>query len=294
MLCPMDVAATDPGAGAAPWIVLGAVLGIALVTLAALVAAVLVRARRPGAGPEVGEPDDDLPGFHEAPPGFPGARRPPADGWVSLALPPPAAGTPAPDRPSMLLAGLAGGVLLLVGLAALVAGLGRGEAASRTPPSGVASGHGTAGDVDARVTFEGLILERRAVGVTVTAPTLELTVSGGTARASVTLPAWNCLADEAPADPEAADCAETQTEYADLATPALDAVRDGEALRVSGRFATVTHPNGGPPEPTGRVYALSFTVTPAGPDGAAGEVRLGDDRATAVAEPGVNVLRRSR
>jgi hypothetical protein len=294
MLCPMDVAATAPGPGAAPWIVLGAVLGIALVALAALAAAVLVRTRRPGAGPAAGEPDDDLPGFHEAPPGFPGARRFATDGWVSLAPPPPAAETSTADRPWPLLAGLAGGVLLLVGVAALLAGLGRGEAAGRTPPGGSGTGDGAAKDVEARVSFEGLILERRAVGVTVTAPTLELTMTRGTAHASVTLPAWNCLADEAPADPEAADCAETQTEYADLATPGLDVVHDGDALRVSGRFATVTRPNGGPPEPTGRVYALSFTVTPDGAEGAAGEVRLGDDRAPAVAEPGVNVLRRSR
>jgi hypothetical protein len=294
MLCPMDVAATDPGAGAAPWIVLGAVLGIALVALAALVAAVLVRARRPGGAPEESEPDDDLPGFHATPPGFPGARRPHTDGWVSLAMPPPTAEAPAPDRSWPLLAGLAGGVLLLVGVAALVAGLGRGEAAGRTPPGGTATGHGAREGVEARLSFEGLVLERRAVGVTVTAPTLELTTRGGTAHASVTLPAWNCLADEAPADPARADCAETPTEYADLASPALDVVHDGDALRVSGRFATVTRPNGGPPEPTGRVYALRFTVTPDGPDGAAGEVRLGDDRAPAVTEPGANVLRRSR
>jgi hypothetical protein len=107
----------------------------------------------------------------------------------------------------------------------------------------------------------------------------------------VTLPAWNCLADEAPPDPATADCARTPTEYAELSAPALDVVRDGDALRVSGRFPTWTRPNGGPPERTGRVYELTFVLPAAGADGARGEVRLGDDRAPAVGEPAVTVLR---
>jgi hypothetical protein len=279
MLGPMDVAATAPGAGIAPWLVLGVVLGVVLGTLlGAALAALLARAaghrssrrRAPAPAPF----RDDLPGFREAPPGFPGARRPPTTGWVALApLPPPAA--PArEDRPLPVLAGLAGAVLLLIGAAALVAGLSPGRAAADRP----ARPADRSPDLAAEASFAGLVLERRAVGVTVTTPRLRL----ADGRAEVTLPAWNCLADEAPADPEAAGCARTPTQYAELAGPALDLQRDGDTVRVSGRFPTMTRPNGGPPEETGRAYDLAFTLRPDGDGGTTGEVRLGDDTAPVI------------
>jgi hypothetical protein len=284
MLDPMDPATTTAaaGPGIAPWIVLGAVVGIALCAALALVGTLLLRPRRrPGPPPPEGWEDDDLPAFREAPPGFPGARHPRRDGWVSLAPAPVAAPSPAADRPARLLAGLTAGVLALIAVAALVAGLGRSEAATERPAT-------VRSATTASVRYEGLVLERRAVGVTVTAPSLRLSTGSGGARASVTLPTWNCLADSAPADPAAADCAETPTQYAELTAPDLAVIADGDGLRVAGRFATYTRPNGGPPEPTGRTYALTFTVTPAGRDGADGEVRLGDDSAPAVA--GVNAF----
>jgi hypothetical protein len=66
---------------------------------------------------------------------------------------------------------------------------------------------------------------------------------------------------------------------------------DGGGLRVAGRFPTSIRPIGGPPEATGRTYALSFTVAPAGNGGADGEVRLGDDSAPAV--PSLSAFRRT-
>jgi hypothetical protein len=295
MLGRMDLRATTTaaasGSGVAPWIVLGVVLGIALVALAGLATALLLRPRRRPAPPPAptGWLDDDLLAFRDTPPGFAGAPRRARHGWVSLAPAPPAPAAVTADRPWRLLAGLSGAVLALIGVAALVAGLSGGEAAAHRPAESAQPG------VTAELTFRGLVLERRAVGVTATAPSLRLTTAGDDAHASVTLPTWNCLTDAAPADPAAADCAETPTEYADLAEPELEVAPDGDGLRVSGRFATYTRPNGGPPETTGRVYALTFTVAPddaGGGDGADGEVRLGDDSAPAVNEPGVNVFRR--
>ena len=119
----------------------------------------------------------------------------------------------------------------------------------------------------ARLAFGGLVVERQAVGTTVAYPMVSVTAAGdgGTALAHVRLPSWNCLAAEAPEDPEAAGCVRSRTEYADLPSPALTVTRDGEDLRLTGRFPTYTRPIGTAPAYTGRVYALTVTVSPAGP-----------------------------
>ena len=149
--------------------------------------------------------------------------------------------------------------------------------------------------VAAAATFQGLVLEQRAVGLTVTHPSVSVTTDGRRSLAHVRLPTWNCLTIEPPADPAQANCVPTQTEYADLAGPALRVSRDGDRVELTGRFATYTRPNGTAPVYTGRTYQLAAAFTPDGPvaDGAApatGVVRIGLDIAPAVAEPGVNRL----
>src|SRR5918999_2354281 len=137
MLGPMD----SPAPAVAPWIVLGAVLGIALVGLL-MSAVVLVRRRdrrpAPADRPPAGSwTDDDLPRFREAPPGSPGAavhRARPPTGWVSLAPVPPPPSSPAPDPAGRWLAGLAAGVLLVVGAAAAVAATTGNRAAATGVP----------------------------------------------------------------------------------------------------------------------------------------------------------------
>jgi hypothetical protein len=276
MLAPMDV----PASAAAPWVVLGVVTGLALAALLGLLVVLLRRRRRSPPRPTVppGWTDDDLPRFREAPPGSPGAPVPPASGWVSLAPVPPPAAVPAPDPAPGLLVGLCATALLLVGAAAAVAALAHEPAeAPRATGQQTAPPPADGGTITA--TFDGLVLERRAVGVTATYPSIELTASGnGDALAFVTLPAWNCLADEVPDDPEAAGCAETTSEYAELRAPALQVEPDGDTLRFSGRFPTFLRPNGTPPERTGRIYELSGWISAGGH----GELRLGDDTARAV------------
>ena len=78
-----------------------------------------------------------------------------------------------------------------------------------------------------RLTFGGIVLERRAVGVTATYPQVTVTSDGEEAVAHVELPTFNCLTDQAPADPVAAGCVASLTESADLATPELTVTRDG-------------------------------------------------------------------
>jgi hypothetical protein len=325
MLGAMDI----PAAAAGPWIALGVVLGLALTGLAALAVARLRRrppAEASPAAPVTGFRDDDLAAFLEAPPGS--RPRPAAvgGGWPSLA-PPPAADVPdAPGRgPSRTLVALAAVALLLLGAAAVAAVSRQPRTAAAEPgaatyapsaepsaappagPSPVEQAAGGLAGTDVRVgargvaadlNFGGLILEWRAVGVTVTYPEVKFTASGRSgAVAHVRLPTWNCLAAEAPEDPLAAGCMPTVAEYADLATPALTVHRDGDRWRIRGRFPTYQRPNGTPPVWTGRVYELAMTVGPAdgeparGRVAADGTVRLGDDEARTTGDPGVTVLR---
>jgi hypothetical protein len=146
----------------------------------------------------------------------------------------------------------------------------------------------------ARLSFEGLVLERKAVGITAAYPLVSTTsagVPGGPALAHVVLPVWNCLTDTAPDDPEAAGCRRLPTEYAELPSPALSVTDDGEGLRISGRFPTYLRPNGTAPEWTGRVYPLAVHVQPDG-EGATGTLHLGTERAESVDDPRLSELRR--
>ncbi|SDC05479.1 hypothetical protein SAMN05660690_0364 [Geodermatophilus telluris] len=274
---------------------------------------------------------DDLPGFLESPPGTPAADDP-GPGPPEPAAPGPAG----PDPSGRTVAGLAAAALALVAVLAAVAGTTRGGEAplpggpatppAPRPPAATAAPPTTAppdlppvpadplpgergagalaarsvplGDdgATARLALGGLVLERRAVGVTVTYPSVSVTVGGGEALAHVLLPTWNCLGDAAPADPEQAGCTRAGVEYADLPTPALEVSRDGDALRLTGRFPTYTRPSGTPPVYTGRVYPLSVTVAPAGPlrDGQAraeGALFLGTDRAGSLPDPSLSRIR---
>jgi hypothetical protein len=151
--------------------------------------------------------------------------------------------------------------------------------------------------VTARLALGGLVLEQRAVGVTVGYPSVSVSVgTDGTALAHLRLPTWNCLGTTAPADPRAAGCAPTGTEYADLPSPALRVTRDGDGLRLTGRFPTYARPSGTPPAYTGRVYDLTVTVAPTGPaeDGeapAGGALFLGTARAEALPDPLLSRIR---
>jgi hypothetical protein len=133
--------------------------------------------------------------------------------------------------------------------------------------------------------------------VTAAYPTVHLTADRERSLASVELPAFHCLSDEAPRDPVAAGCARSVTEYAELADPAVEVtVRDGE-VRLSGRFPTYIRPTGGPPAWTGRVYELTVTAAPAAGRAAAGwrpavgSLRLGSERSESTGDPEVNRLR---
>jgi hypothetical protein len=147
----------------------------------------------------------------------------------------------------------------------------------------------------ASVTFEGVVLEQRAVGLTVTYPSVSVTTDGRRSLAHVRLPTFNCLTAEPPADPVAAGCARSLTEYADLTDPALQVTREGDRIELTGLFPTYTRPNGNAPGYTGRAYQLSAAVTPDGPRldsgvPAAGVVRIGVDSAPTTTDPGVNLL----
>jgi hypothetical protein len=362
----MDVVA----APAAPWLVLGAVLGL---LLAAAVAGLVLAARsvrpetglppddgaRDGQAPTGGWLHDDLPAFHDSPPGSAPATReavpsnlaaPPglaaAPGLAALGTAPFAESTAAPavrtagSPPAagagtgrVLLALIAASVVL-VGAAALVAvlapgpardaavpGPGSGQPATATPrepgwtapdlpavpvaPSPTDPGAGRLAALSvpvgddgalARLAFEGVVLERRAVGVTVAYPSLGLTagdLAGGPALAHLRLPTWNCLTDSAPADPVAAGCLRTPTEYAELPAPALKVSREGDRLRLSGRFPTYVRPSGSPPAWTGRVYPVTVTAT--GADGAVeGRLTIGRERTSTVPDRALNELRLGR
>jgi hypothetical protein len=137
----------------------------------------------------------------------------------------------------------------------------------------------------ARLTFGGVVLEPRAVGLTVAYPSVSVTTDGhGTALAHVQLETFNCLTDTPPPDPAAAGCVRSVPEYADLPSPALTVTGDDDGLRLSGRFPTYTRPNGTPPLYTGRVYELEITLrlgraSSPGRPAASGELVLGEERA---------------
>ncbi|WP_040338415.1 hypothetical protein [Candidatus Blastococcus massiliensis] len=270
----MDV----PAAAAGPWIALGAVLGILLLLA---VGAVLLRLRGDGgaAAPQAPPPEarDDLAHFLEHPPGTPGATVDDGEGWASLYAAPPV-GRGAPDaapsasgaRPGAVLTGFAIAALLLVGTAAALATARSPErpAASDTAapaaPSGAdpSSAPPAPDGVAARLFFGGVVLEEHAVGVTAAFPELELSWDDERAQAHLRLPTANCLAAEAPAAAGDPACRPGRTEYADLTAPGLRVDRDGETLRISGRFATYLRPPGRSAEPTGRSYELTVTATP--------------------------------
>jgi hypothetical protein len=303
-LAGMDVAAAQAASPTAPWLVLGGVLAVVLLALVGLVAVlVLGRPARRTPDPLPDEPPaaaDDLPDFLEHPPGSPGAPSAAAAGWPVLTgvavpprpAPPPPAGPERRRRPAVVaLAAMAVTTLLLVGVAVALAvaaqpagtGAESSPAADPTPTPDVDG-------LEARLTFGGIVLERRAVGVTATYPQVTVTSDGGEAVAHVVLPTFNCLTDRAPADPVAAGCVVSLTEYADLAAPELTVTRDGDGARISGRFPTYLRPNGAPAEGTGHAYDLAVSVAPRsgdpdeGPVPAAGGLELGADRTRTTGE----------
>ena len=248
------------------------------------------------------------------------APAPPAPAAAGRSVPPLRGHDPASGR---LLLALSVAALLLVGAAAALAAStvqSRGSAAAvrapgtHAPPwaapdvSGVPAepspGDPGAGRLAvssvpvgpdgalARASFEGLVLERRAVGVTVTYPQVSVTatdVDSGPALAHVRLPVWNCLRDVVPADPVDAGCRRLPTQYAELGTPSLGVTSDGAGLRISGRFPTYLRPAGSPPVWTGQVYPLTVAWTPG-----SGTVHLGTERAAALDDPRLTVLRLGR
>ncbi|WP_104524678.1 hypothetical protein [Blastococcus atacamensis] len=282
----MDV----PIAGSAAWLVLGAVLGV---LLAAAVGTAVLAARRRSAPPTAdavpADPRvDDLADFLEHPPGTrPG--QPAAGGWVSLSAPPsrPEPGpVPAPRDDSSALRSLAAltlVALLLVGLAAAVAAGSRGQDHSDAGRSSASASARPDDGTEGRLTGGGLVLEQRAVGITVTYPELRLSTDGPAGRLELRLPTWNCLAARAPADPAAAGCAPSLVEHAVLSSPELVVEQDEDRLLLHGPAATEVRPAGSAPEPTGRVYDVELTLTPV--DGvASGEVRIGTGSAPVTGE----------
>jgi hypothetical protein len=311
-LAGMDVAAASTAPPTAPWLLVGGVLAIVLLALVGLVAVLVLRRPAPRApAPLPDEPPpaaDDLPGFLEHPPGSPGAPAAAGAGWPALtaaaAPPSPAPPPPGPERrrrpTAVALAAMALTTLLLVGAAAALAVAaesprtgtdGSPAAPDATPaPGPVAGALATASPtpgrngLETRLTFGGIVLERRAVGVTVAYPQVTVASDGEEAVAHVVLPTFNCLTDRAPADPVAAGCVASLTEFADLAAPGLTVTRDGDRSLISGRFPTYVRPNGTPPAWTGRGYELTVSVAPRSGDPdegrvpAVGVLELGGDR----------------
>ncbi|MGY1844215.1 hypothetical protein [Modestobacter sp. SYSU DS0875] len=276
--------------------------------------------------PTTGPPDgvvDDLPGFLDRPPGSPAPPTAPRSGSsasTATAVPAGTAGRPG-GRGTQ--AATAGAVVLLLG-AAVLAGTGptdttapataarsiplgpppeSGPTRSPEPPSADPAAGSLAfrsvlpgGDgLVLRAAFTGLLLEERAVGLTVTTPSLSVSTDGERALAHVRLPVWNCLTAEPPADPAAAGCARGRTEYADLADPGLQVRRDGDRVELTGLFPTYTRPNGSAPTYTGRAYRLTATLTADGGVGdgraaATGVLQLGLDSAPVSPAPGVSQL----
>ena len=305
MLGSMDIPAP------AGWIPLAVVPAILLLGL--LAARVLrVRGRRGTPPAPARQPVDDLAGFHEHPPGTAGAFRPSARGWTPLSAP----AAPEVQQPSSRPAhghlvgrtvAAAAATLLLLAAVAFAVATGRDDgrrpggprADDSGPPSSDRAGPLAGTAVEARLSFGGVVLERHAVGVTATYPEVQLTGDDGERRAQLTLPTWNCLTGEAPADPVAAGCRRAQVEVATLTEPQLEVTGVADGLRMHGRFATTTRPNGSAPAPTGRTYELVVTVVPGGEAGdgwlsAGGVLQLGGDQARTTgtdSAAGVNVLR---
>jgi hypothetical protein len=187
-------------------------------------------------------------------------------------------------------------VLLAGAAVAVAAGLadrdpGRRDAAPASPAAAPE-------ELEARLSFGGVVLERHAVGVTATYP--ELRVTGD--RAQLELPTYNCLAAEAPSDPTAAGCRRTVPQYAELTAPDLRVTETTDGWEIRGRFPTEIRPNGSGPTPTGRTYELVVTVV-AGDRArhgwlpAEGTLRLGPDETATTdtdAAAGINVLRTGR
>lgn len=341
MLVAMDIPAAAAGPWIVLGVVAGILL-IGLAGLVAVVTLRRPPAPEPAPAPpaptEADFPDDDLPGFLDSPPGSGTEMFTPAAGWPALSAPPHADAPPDPPASDIrgtgrettrILTVMAVTALVLVGVAAAVAAAAQPPRPADPPSAGAPTrehvplpsvptapspgqpGAGALatyallpgpGGVTADLTFGGVVLERRPVGVTVAYPRIRLTAIGEDREvlARVELPTWNCLADEAPEDPAAAGCTRSVPEHAELASPDLEIDRDGEdadaELRISGRFPTYLRPNGSPPVWTGRGYELLITVEPAGqPDAegwmrAEGSLRLGEDEATTGAS-GVSVLR---
>ena len=326
--------ATASRAVASPDVPRWSVVALLVAAACGLTAAALAGngGRRSAAPPAAAPPApvDDLPGFLEHPPGSAPARRAaPARAPVTEAPIAATGATALLTRPAATVA-TAASVLVLVGVAALVgataegsgddpAGPGRPVSATRpaattSPATAAPSVPAPAADpaaaalafesvplgrtgVAASVAFEGVVLEPRAVGLTVTYPSVSVTTDGRRSLAHVRLPTFNCLTAEPPADPVAAGCARSLTEYADLADPGLQLSRDGDRVDLTGRFATYTRPNGSAPAYTGRAYQLTVAVSAAGPAAAAGApvpatgvVQLGADSAPTTTDRGVNVL----
>ncbi|WP_141137545.1 hypothetical protein [Blastococcus mobilis] len=295
----MDIPVT-----AAPWLVLGVVLGT-LLLLAALGVLALRRGRArpeepPAAAPSSsGLGQDDLPAFLEFPPGSVRAPAVPADGWAALsspAAPPPAHDSPRePSGSTRVLMAMAVTALLLVGAAAAVATAripgadDPGDRDGTRAPVRTTEAPDPA-TVSARLTFGGVVLQRHPVGVTVAYPRVRATVAGNRAAAEVELATFNCLSGEAPENPVAAGCTRSVTEHGELTTPDLEVVTDGTELRFSGRFTTFRRPNGTPAVATGRVYELMVRAAPrdgragVGPEPATGLFQVGDDRVGTTAD----------
>lgn len=328
-LAAMLPAMTIPGAAAGLLLGAGVALGVLLALL--LPSAGARRAGRwqpaPAVPPPPHLPDDDLPGFLAAPPGSEGERSVPRSGWAVLSPPPPSpppATTPpriGTGRPA-LLAGVAALVLFAASVAVAAAtdrarpapaaghDMSRAPAALPAVPTAPGPGDPGAGElataelraaahgVRADLSFAGIVLERRAVGVTAAYAHVRVVDEGGASLAHVELMTFNCLADAAPADPVAAGCTRVVPQYGELPSPALRVARSRSGrLAVLGRFPTYVRPNGTPPAWTGEVYELRIEASPGtvarpGVDvPAAGFLQLGDDRARTT---GVSVLRFER
>lgn len=278
-------------------IAVGVLLAAAGLVLVGLVAALVARRRAAHrSAPAAVAPVDDLAEFLESPPGSAArTRRTGSDDVVALAAPPlPAAPAPPRSRRPLPVGGTAAAIglvaLLVVASAVVAVTSGRdGRRGDGERGDGERRGTDAAASDRARLRFGGIVLEERAVGVTVTFPEVVLDTGTDGPVASLELPTWNCLSAEAPEDPVEAGCAPGRTEYAELRSPDLDVTRDGDELRIAGAFPTSTRPTGSGPEATGRTYDLVVTVRPDG-DAAAdrrvpasGELELGERR-TPVAE----------